>query len=83
MVGTPSKTARRPITTDEITMMTPIDRSMPAVRITSVCPTPRMPVTITWVRIVEKLPAAVKRDGLTATPSSRPSTSTTKGTVVG
>ena len=46
-------------------MMTPIDRSMPAVRITSVCPTPRMPVTITWVRIVEKLLAAVKRDGLT------------------
>ena len=42
-------------------MMTPIDRSMPAVRITSVCPMPRMPVTITWVRTVEKLLAAVKR----------------------
>ena len=65
-VGTPSITARRPITTDEITMMTPIDRSMPAVRITSVWPMPRMPVTITWVRTVEKLLAAVKRDGLTA-----------------
>ncbi len=29
IVGTPSSTARRPITTDEMTMMTPIDRSMP------------------------------------------------------
>ena len=47
-------------------MMTPTDRSMPAVRITSVCPMPRMPMTITWVRIVEKLLAAVKREGLTA-----------------
>ena len=83
IVGTPSSTARRPITTEEMTMMTPIDRSMPAVRITRVWPMPRMPVTITWVRTVEMLLAAVKRDGLTATPSSRPSTSTTKGTVVG
>ncbi len=64
-------------------MMTPTDRSMPAVRITRVWPMPRMPVTITWVRTVEMLLAAVKRDGLTATPSSRPSTSTTNGTVVG
>ncbi len=71
------------MTTEEMTMMTPTERSMPAVRMTSVCPTPRMPVTITWVSTVEKLLAAVKRAGLTATPSSRPSTSTTKGTVVG
>ena len=83
IVGTPSSTARRPITTEEMTMMTPIDRSMPAVRITRVWPMPRMPVTITWVRTVEMLLAVVKRAGLTATPSSRPSTSTTKGTVVG
>ena len=64
-------------------MIRPIDRSMPAVRITSVCPTPTMPMTITCVRMVEKLLAAVNREGLTATPSSTPSKSTTKGTVVG
>ena len=63
--------------------MTPIERSMPAVRITRVWPTPTMPITITWVSMVEKLLAAVNREGLTRTPSSRPSTSTTKGTVVG
>ena len=44
---------------------------------------PRMPVTITWVSTVEMLLAVVKRTGLTATPSSRPSASTTNGTVVG
>ena len=64
-------------------MMTPIERSMPAVRMTSVWPMPRMPVTITWVSTVDMLLAVVKRAGLTATPSSRPSASTTKGTVVG
>ena len=66
-----------------MTMITPIERSMPAVRITSVCPMPRMPVTITCVSTVERLLAAVKRSGLTATPSSKPSSRTTKGTVVG
>ena len=34
--GTPSTTASRPITTDEMTMITPTERSMPAVRMTSV-----------------------------------------------
>ena len=33
-IGTPSTTASRPITTDEMTMMTPTERSMPAVRMT-------------------------------------------------
>ena len=56
------ETARRPITTDEMTMMTPTERSMPAVRMTSVWPMPRMPITITWVRTVEKLLAAMKRE---------------------
>src|SRR6185437_7485463 len=48
-----------------------------------VWPTPTMPMTITWVRMVEKLLAAVNRDGLTRTPSSTPSKSTTNGTTVG
>ena len=36
-------------------------------------------MTITCVRMVEKLLAAVKRDGLTATPSSRPSSKHDEG----
>ena len=56
---------------------------MPAVRMTSVWPTPTMPMTITCVRMVEKLLAAVNREGLTRIPSSTPSNSTTKGTTVG
>ncbi len=83
IIGRPSMTPSRPITTEEMTMMTPIERSMPAVRMTSVWPMPRMPVTITWVSTVEKLLPATKRWGLTAMPSNRPSTSTTNGTVVG
>ena len=53
--GTPSMTASRPITTDEITMITPTERSMPAVRMTSVCAMPRMPMIVTWVSTVERL----------------------------
>ena len=53
--GTPSTTARRPITTDEITMITPTERSMPAVRMTSVCAMPRMPMIVTWVSTVDRL----------------------------
>ena len=49
-------------------MMTPTERSMPAVRMTRVWPTPTMPMTITWVSMVEKLLAAVNREGLTMTP---------------
>ena len=71
------------MTTEEITMMTPTERSMPAVRMTSVCAMPRMPMIVTCVSTVERLLAAVKCEGLTATPSRRPSTSTTNGTVVG
>ena len=71
------------MTTEEITMMTPTERSMPAVRITRVWPTPTMPMTITCVSMVEKLLAAVNREGLTRTPNSTPSKSTTNGTTVG
>ena len=53
--GTPSTTASRPITTDEMTMITPTERSMPAVRMTSVCAIPRMPMIVTWVRTVDRL----------------------------
>ena len=35
--GTPAKTANRPITTEDSTMMVPTERSMPAVRMISVC----------------------------------------------
>jgi hypothetical protein len=60
-IGTPSMTARRPITTEEITMMTPTDRSMPAVRITSVWAMPSVPMMVTWVRTVDRLLAVTKR----------------------
>ena len=50
---------------------------------TSVWPTTTIPMTITWVRMVEKLLAAVNREGLTRTPNSTPSKSTTNGTTVG
>ncbi|EEF23288.1 conserved hypothetical protein [Ricinus communis] len=42
-VGKPYVTATLPMTTEEMTMMTPIERSMPAVRMTSVWAAPRMP----------------------------------------
>ena len=58
-------------------------RSMPAVRITSVCAMPRMPMIVTWVSTVDRLLPVTKCEKLTVMPSSRPSTSTTKGTVVG
>ena len=60
--GTPSTTASRPITTEEITMMTPTERSMPAVRITSVWAMPSMPMIVTWVSTVERLLAVTKRE---------------------
>ena len=53
--GNPSTTASRPITTDEITMMMPTERSMPAVKITRVCAIPRKPTIVTWVSTVDKL----------------------------
>ena len=40
-----------PITTDDSTMMAPTDRSMPAVRMTSVCAAPTMPTIATCCRI--------------------------------
>ena len=60
MTGTPSSTARRPITTEEITMITPTERSMPAVKMTSVCAMPRMPMIVTCVSTVERLLAVTK-----------------------
>jgi hypothetical protein len=83
MMGNPSTTARRPMTIDEITMVTPTDRSIPAVKMTKVCPMARMPTIVTWVSTVEKLVAVTKWEKLTAAPSSTPSISTTNGTIVG
>ena len=48
------------MTTEEITMITPTERSMPAVRMTRVCAMPRMPTIVTWVSTVEKLLAVTK-----------------------
>ena len=64
-IGTPSMTASRPITTDEITMITPTERSMPAVRITNVCAMPRMPMIVTWVSTVDRLLPVTKCEKLT------------------
>ena len=60
--GMPSMTASRPITTEEITIITPTERSMPAVRITRVCAMPRMPMIVTWVSTVETLLPVTKCD---------------------
>ena len=57
---TPSSTARRPITTEEITMITPTERSMPAVKITKVWAMPKKPTIVTCVSTVEKLLAVTK-----------------------
>ena len=43
------------MTTEESTMMAPTDRSMPAVRMTSVCAMPRMPMIVTCCRISDRL----------------------------
>ena len=45
--------------------MTPTERSMPAVRMTSVWAMPRMPMIVTWVSMVERLLAVAKREELT------------------
>ena len=45
--GTPWSADSLAITIDDRTMMAPTERSMPAVRITSVCAIPSVPTTIT------------------------------------
>jgi hypothetical protein len=54
--GRPDTTARLPMTSDEITRIAPTDRSMPAVRITSVCAKATKPVTVTCFSIVDSAP---------------------------
>jgi hypothetical protein len=83
MIGHPSMTPSRPITTDEITITTPTERSMPAVRITKVWAMPSMPVIVTCVSTVERLRPVANRSKSTVTPSRSPSSKTTKGTTVG
>ena len=58
--GQPQMTARRPITTEDSTMMTPTERSMPAVRITSVWAMPRVPMMVTCCSTSDRLVGAVK-----------------------
>ena len=53
-------------------MITPTDRSMPAVRMTSVCAMPRMPMIVTWVSTVDRLLPVTKCEKLTVMPSRRP-----------
>ncbi|MNY36062.1 hypothetical protein D3C86_1705220 [compost metagenome] len=45
--GNPAVMARRPMSVEVNTMMAPTDRSMPAVRITSVWAMPIMPMMVT------------------------------------
>ena len=53
--GTPAATASWPMTTETRIMIAPTDRSMPAVRITSVCATPMMAMIVTCCMISDRL----------------------------
>ena len=53
--GNPASTAVLPITTDDKTIIAPTDKSMPAVKITSVCAMPKMPMSVTCCKIRDKL----------------------------
>src|SRR5262249_5556824 len=64
-------------------MMAPTDRSMPAVRMTSVCATPRMPMIVTCCSTSEKLKGWKKRSPTNAPNSMRLATRTNAGTAVG
>ncbi len=57
----PHTTATLPITAAESTVIEPTERSMPAVRMTSVWASARVPMIMTWARIVEMLVAVRKR----------------------
>ena len=54
-------TASWPMTTEHSTMMAPTDRSMPAVRMTSVWAMPMMPMMVTCCRISDRLKGSKKR----------------------
>ena len=72
----------RPMTTELNTMIAATLRSMPAVRITSVCATPRMPITVTCWTMSEKL-NAVKKLSAAAPNRIRLAVSTISGAAVG
>ena len=81
--GQPRMTVSRPITIEDSTMTMPTERSMPAVRMIKVCAMPRMPMMVTWSRMVDRFEPVVKRAQLTEAPSSTPRSNTTNGTIVG
>ena len=57
----PHPNASLPITTDDRTVIEPTDRSIPAVSMTSVWATARVPMIVTWARIVDRLVAVKNR----------------------
>ena len=54
--GTPVWTASLPMTMEASTMIAPIERSMPAVRMMMVCAMATMPIGVTCLRMVDRLP---------------------------
>ena len=61
MPGTPASAESLAIMIDDRTMIAPTERSMPAVRITSVWAMPSVPTTITCWTISERFAGARKR----------------------
>ena len=57
-----------PMTTEQRTMMAPTERSMPAVRMTSVCAMPRSAMIVTCCRISERLSGEKKPSGAVIAP---------------
>ena len=81
--GTPLTTARRPMTIEARIMMTPTDRSMPAVRMISVWAMPSVPMIVTCWRISDRLNGAKKRPPTRTLKTMSPMISTMNGIAVG
>ena len=64
--GTPASAESLAITIEERTMIAPTERSMPAVRMTSVWAMPRVPTTITCWTISERFAGSRKRSAVKA-----------------
>ena len=62
--GTPASADSLAITIDDSTMIAPTERSMPAVRMTSVWAMPSVPTTITCWTISDRLAGARKRSAV-------------------
>ena len=81
--GQPQTTARRPMTIDDSTMMAPTERSMPAVRITSVWAMPKVPMMVTCCRTSDMLNRAKNLPPAVTEKIMTPTISTMNGIAVG